>query len=192
VITHRWIGAVALLLLAATPASAHIGQHLEFSAAGGFAHPFMGLDHMAAMIAVGMWSAMGGGKRVWIWPAAFVGAMLAGACMGHAGIGLPAVEPAIALSVIVLGSLVAFGVKAPVPVGAVLVAAFAIFHGHAHGAEAPTEGWLGYAAGFAAATALLHIIGIGLGIGIQRSLGALPVRALGAATAVLGVFIFVS
>ena len=109
-----------LFLVAATPAFAHVGQHLGFSAASGFAHPLMGLDHLAAMIAVGLWAAMVGGKRIWIWPAAFVVAMLVGGFIGHAGIELPQVEPIIALSVIVLGLLVATGIGAPVPVGAVL------------------------------------------------------------------------
>jgi urease accessory protein len=177
------------LLVSATPAFAHVGQHLGFSAASGLAHPLMGLDHLAAMIAVGLWAAVAGGKRIWIWPAVFVFAMLVGGFIGHAGIELPQVEPAIALSVVVLGALVATGVSAPVPIGAALVAVFAIFHGHAHGAEAPAESWAGYALGFAAATALLHLVGIGIGVGLQRSVGALPVRAIGAATAVLGVFI---
>ena len=178
-----------LFLMATTPALAHVGQHLGFSAASGFAHPLMGLDHLAAMIVVGLWAAMAGGKRIWIWPAAFVLAMLAGGFIGRAGIELPHVEPVIALSVVVLGVLVATGVSAPVWLGATLIAVFAIFHGHAHGAEAPAEGWAGYVLGFAAATALLHLVGIGIGIGLQRSVGALPVRALGAATAALGVFI---
>jgi urease accessory protein len=178
-----------LLLVAATPAFAHVGQHLGFSAVSGFVHPLMGLDHLAAMIAVGLWAAMAGGKRICIWPTAFVVAMLFGGFIGHAGVELPQVEPIIALSVISLGGLVALGVNAPVPAGATLIAIFAIFHGHAHGAEAPAEGWVGYALGFAAATAMLHMIGIGVGLGLQRAVGALPVRALGAATAVLGVFI---
>jgi urease accessory protein len=178
-----------LLLVTATPAFAHVGQHFGFSAAGGFVHPLMGLDHLAAMIAVGLWAAMVGGKRIWVWPLAFVVAMLVGGFIGHAGIELPQVEPAIGLSVVVLGVLVATGIGAPVPAGAVLIAGFAIFHGHAHGAEAPAEGWAGYALGFAAATALLHVVGIGVGLGLQRTMGAQPVRALGAATAVLGVFI---
>ncbi len=178
-----------LFIMATTPALAHVGQHLGFSAASGFAHPLMGLDHLAAMIAVGFWAAMARGKRIWIWPAAFVVAMLAGGVIGRAGIELPHVEPVIALSVVVLGVLVATGVRAPVWLGATLIAVFAIFHGHAHGAEAPAEGWAGYALGFAAATALLHLVGIGAGIGLQRSVGALPVRALGAATAALGVSI---
>jgi urease accessory protein len=180
---------ITLLVVAATPAYAHVGQHLGFSAASGFAHPLMGIDHLAAMIAVGLWAAIAGGKRIWIWPAAFVVAMLVGGLIGHAGIELPQVEPVIALSVVVLGLLVATGVSAPIPVGAALIAVFAIFHGHAHGAEAPAEGWAGYALGFAAATALLHLVGIGVGLGLQRVVGTLPVRALGAATAALGVFI---
>jgi urease accessory protein len=178
-----------LFLVAATPAFAHVGQHVGFSTASGFAHPLMGLDHLAAMIAVGLWAAMAGGKRIWIWPAAFVIAMLVGGVIGRAGIELPQVEPVIALSVVVLGVLIATGISAPIPAGAVLIAAFAVFHGHAHGAEAPAEGWAGYALGFAAATALLHVVGIGVGLGLQRTIGILPVRAIGAATAALGVFI---
>jgi urease accessory protein len=177
------------MLVLAGPAQAHVGQHLGFSVAGGFAHPFAGLDHLAAMIAVGLWGAMAGGKRTWVWPLAFISAMLAGGFLGHAGIALPAVEPSIAASVVVLGLLVAMGVSAPLPVGAALIAVFAIFHGHAHGAEAPAYGWVGYAVGFALATALLHTVGIGIGVGLQRSLGALPVRGLGVATAALGAFI---
>lgn len=179
----------APFLAAATPAFAHVGQHLGFSAVSGFAHPLLGLDHLTAMIAVGIWAAMAGGKRIWVWPAAFVIAMLVGGFIGHAGIELPQVEPVIALSVVVLGVLVAMGVSAPVWLGSTLVAAFAIFHGHAHGAEAPAEGWAGYALGFAAATALLHLVGMGIGVGLQRSIGVLPVRAIGAATAAFGVFI---
>jgi len=179
----------AAVMAVASPASAHVGQHMGFSIGSGFAHPLLGLDHLAAMVAVGLWSALAGGRRLWIWPAAFVGAMLAGGVIGQAGIGLPQVEPAIAVSVIVLGALVATGLKAPVVIGAVLVAAFAIFHGHAHGAEAPVDAWAGYASGFVLATALLHLIGIAAGTALQRGMGAMPVRALGVATALFGVFI---
>jgi urease accessory protein len=190
--TVRLVLLVAAMLALVSPASAHVGQGLSFSVSGGFAHPFLGLDHLAAMVAVGLWSALAGGKRLWVWPAAFVSAMLIGGFIGHAGIELPQVEPAIAVSVIVLGLLVATGLKAPVAVGAALIAAFAIFHGHAHGAEAPADGWSGYATGFVLATALLHIIGIGAGVGLQRGIGAVPVRALGVVTALFGVFILVS
>ena len=187
----RTLLAVAVVVFA-SPASAHVGQHLGFSISGGFAHPFLGLDHLAAMVAVGLWSALAGGKRLWVWPAAFVSAMLVGGCIGHAGVHLPEVEPVIAVSVIVLGLLVASGLKAPVPLGAALIAFFAVFHGHAHAAEALADGWGGYAAGFALATAVLHMAGISVGIGLQRMTGAAPVRVLGVATAVLGVFILVS
>jgi urease accessory protein len=176
-------------LVAAGPAHAHVGQSLGFSFASGAAHPFAGFDHLAAMVAVGLWAALAGGRRMWVWPFAFVAAMLAGGLLGRGGFGLPAVEPAIALSIVMLGLLVACGIRAPMTAGAALLALFAVFHGHAHGAEAPAQGWEGYAAGFAATTALLHLIGIGLGCALQRGIGLLPVRAIGAATAVLGVFI---
>jgi urease accessory protein len=188
----RLVFLVTAMLALASPAWAHVGQGLSFSIGGGFAHPFLGLDHLAAMVAVGLWAALAGGNRLWVWPTAFVSAMLVGGFMGHAGAELPQVEPAIAVSVIALGLLVATGLKAPVLVGAVLIAAFAIFHGHAHGAEAPADGWAAYAVGFVVATALLHIVGIGVGLGLQRGLGAIPVRALGVATALFGVFILVS
>jgi urease accessory protein len=181
----RW-AIVAVLVLLTAPAHAHVGQPTGFSMAGGFAHPFAGLDHLAAMVAVGLWAAMAGGRRMWIWPLAFVAAMLGGGFLGQYGVALPVVEPAIAASVAVLGLLVASGVGAPVSIGAVLIGLFAVFHGHAHGTEAPADGWAGYAAGFVLATALLHLAGITLGAGLQRAVGALPLRGLGLATALFG------
>lgn len=180
-----------LLGLAATPAFAHVGVGDHFSFATGFTHPLGGLDHLAAMIAVGLWAAVAGGKRVWVWPLAFVATMIVGGLLGRAGVALPMVEPAIALSVVVLGVLVAATVKVPVALGAAIVAAFAVFHGYAHGVEAPETGWLGYAAGFVAATALLHVIGIGVARLMERGVSLVPVRAIGGAMAVLGVFLLV-
>jgi urease accessory protein len=177
--------------LAATPALAHVGAGDHFSFMHGFQHPLGGLDHLAAMIAVGLWGAISGGRRVWIWPLAFVATMIVGGILGRTGIALPMVEPAIALSVVALGVLVAATVRVPVALGAAIVAAFAIFHGNAHGAEAPETGWLGYAAGFVIATALLHTVGIGVARLLERGAGPVPVRAIGAATAVLGVFLLV-
>jgi urease accessory protein len=187
----RRLSVVLACLMVGSAAQAHVGHDLAFSAPTGFAHPFSGGDHIAAMICVGLWAARAGGKRTWVWPLAFVTAMLAGGLIGHAGIPLPAVEPAIALSVVALGLVVAAGVVAPLPVGVMLVALFAVFHGHAHGAEAPATGWLGYAAGFALATAILHLVGIGLGIGLQQMAGRTPVRVLGTAAALFGVFLLV-
>lgn len=179
------------LALAATPALAHVGTGAHFSALTGFGHPFGGLDHVAAMVAVGLWSALGGGKRVWVWPAAFVTAMIGGALLGHSGVEIPFVEPAIAASLVVLGLLVALAVHAPVAVGAVVIALFAILHGHAHGAEAPDASFAGYVLGVATATAILHAIGIAIGRGSETVIGRVPVRVLGAATAVLGVVLLV-
>jgi urease accessory protein len=177
--------------LFATPALAHVGVGDHFSFMHGFQHPLGGPDHLAAMIAVGLWGAIAGGRRVWVWPLAFVATMIAGGILGRAGVALPMVEPAIALSIIVLGLLVAATVRVPVALGAVIVAAFAIFHGHAHGAEAPDTGWLGYAAGFVIATALLHAIGIGVARLLERGSGLVPIRAIGGATAALGVFLLI-
>jgi urease accessory protein len=183
--------AAVLFLLTAGEANAHTGLGAGFSLIDGAFHPLAGLDHVAAMLSVGLWAALAGGKRIWVWPAAFVLMMLAGGFMGHAGIELPAVEPMIALSVIVLGLAVALGVQAPLALGAVLIGVFALFHGHAHGAEAPAEGWYGYAVGFAASTAFLHLIGIAIGIGIARLASRRPVQAIGAATVALGLFLMV-
>ena len=175
----------------AGPASAHTGLETGFSLIDGALHPLGGLDHLAAMVAVGIWAVLAGGKRIWVWPVAFVLMMLVGGFIGHAGIVLPAVEPAIALSVVVLGLAVAFGLQAPVAMGAMLVGAFALFHGHAHGAEAPATGWYGYAAGFATSTALLHVAGIAVGLALARLATRPPAQAIGAATAVLGVILMV-
>ncbi len=179
-------------LLMAAPATAHTGLGTGFSLIDGALHPLGGIDHLAAMISVGLWAALAGGKRIWVWPVAFVLMMLVGGFIGHAGIGFPAVEPVIALSVIVLGLAVALGIQAPLAVGVLLAGAFALFHGHAHGAEAPAAGWYGYAAGFAASTALLHIVGIALGLGSARLASRRPAQMIGAATAALGLFLLVS
>jgi urease accessory protein len=184
--------AAAAPLFVASAASAHTGLETGFSLVDGALHPLGGLDHLAAMISVGIWAALAGGKRIWIWPLAFVLMMLVGGFIGHAGIALPAVEPVIVLSVIVLGLAVALGVEAPLAVGAVLIGAFALFHGHAHGAEAPAEGWYGYATGFALSTALLHAVGIAIGFGIASLASRRPAQIIGAATAVLGLFLMVA
>ena len=112
---------------------------------------------MLAMVAVGLWAGLNGGRALWAWPVAFVGVMLAGGALGMAGVAVPMVEPGILASVIVLGLLVLTAARLPVALGAALVGVFALLHGHAHGAELPTEAAAAtYAAGFALATALLH------------------------------------
>src|SRR5512135_3708061 len=122
---------LAALCLYAGAASAHPG-HAAAGFAGGLAHPFLGVDHLLAMLAIGLWAAQQGGRALWAVPAAFVGAMLLGGALAWAGWMLPHVEAAIALSVLVTGLLIATERRAPVGVGIALAAVFAVFHGYAH------------------------------------------------------------
>jgi urease accessory protein len=174
------------LAAAVLPAYAHVGVGATSSFAAGFGHPFSGLDHMAAMVAVGLWAALKGGKAIWVWPAAFVGAMLAGGTLGILHIPFLFVEPGILASVVVLGLLVALAVDLPVWTGATIVGLFALFHGHAHGTElTENTGAIEYMAGFALATAMLHGIGMAPALGRALKLRGL-VRAAGAVCAVAG------
>ncbi len=161
--------AAAASILLATPALAHTGLDLQHSFAGGFAHPFLGLDHLLAMVAVGLWAGLVGGRTVFAWPLSFVAMMAAGAGLGLAGVSLPGVETLIALSVAALGLAVAMQVPLPLLAGAAVCGLFALAHGFAHGAELP-EGAsaLGYGAGFMLATAALHGAGVGLGFALSR------------------------
>jgi urease accessory protein len=179
--------------LGATPALAHLDPSEHGSFMAGFTHPLFGLDHILAMVAVGLWAAMLGGRAIWIVPAAFVGTMALGFGLAMAGVGLPFVEPLILASVVVLGLVVAAAVRLPAVAGALLVGAFALFHGHAHGAELGAATALPYLFGFVVATALLHAAGIALGLALGSGLGIGPARgrlltrALGGATAVAGI-----
>jgi urease accessory protein len=173
----------ALAAVIATPAFAHPGHGVE-SFAAGIAHPLGGVDHVAAMVAVGLWAALKGSRALWAWPAAFVGVMLIGGALGMAHVALPFVEPGILASGVVLGLMVALAVDLPVAVGAAIVGAFALLHGHAHGTEvAENLGGVEYMAGFAIPTAKLHATGLGLALMTRRPL----VRVAGAACVVLGV-----
>lgn len=161
--------ALGALLWAASLTSAHPG-HAE--PAGGFAsgaaHPVSGLDHVLAMVAVGLLAARLGGRALWMLPASFVALMVAGGLLAGAGVHVPAVEQGIAASVLVLGLLIAFAVRLPALPIAAIVGAFAIFHGYAHVAEADGGNVAAYAGGFALATALLHAAGITVGIAAGR------------------------
>ena len=169
-------------------ALAHTGLEHAVSFASGFKHPWTGLDHMLAMLAVGLWAGLNGGRALWAWPVAFVGVMVAGGALGIAGVSIPMVEPGILASVIVLGLLVLTAARLPVALGAALVAVFALLHGHAHGAELPAQAAAAsYAAGFALATALLHAIGLGVAYLCRSDSGRLIVRGAGALVAVAGV-----
>jgi urease accessory protein len=136
----------------------------------GVAHPLTGLDHMLAMIAVGMWAVQLGGRAYWSVPLAFVGMMILGAVVAAAGLPLPVVESGIAASVLILGLLIAFSARMPIPIGMVLVGVFALFHGHAHGTELPqAASAASYGLGMLLATIGLHATGLGAGILFQRA-----------------------
>lgn len=157
--------------------------------AAGFAHPFSGADHILAMVAIGLWSAIAGGRALWVWPLAFVATSLAGFAAATLGLQVPLVEPAIAASIVVLGLLIVFAARAPIWLGAVIAGLFAFFHGHAHGTEALMAGVepIAYASGFSLATAALHAIGLGAGNLIARFSGNYLLRATGGLVAAGGV-----
>jgi len=190
----------ATLTLATASAFAHPGHDAATVGASlwaGLLHPFTGLDHLLVMTAVGVWSAQGAQSSQYRGPAAvlrlplvFVALMLAGAALGLAGFGLPAVEPMIAASLLVIGLLVAARAALPGWAGMAIVGGFALFHGYAHGAELPAgaaalPATLAYVAGFASATMALHLSGIGLGSVLRRQAGWL-MRAAGAGVALYG------
>ena len=158
----RLVPIAMLLVLAAGPAIAHVGHGSTTSFTAGLGHPLGGLDHVTVMVMVGLWAGLKGGRALWVWPAVFVGVMLVGGVVGMEGVPVPFVEPGILASVVALGLLVALAVDLPVAVGAGILAVFALFHGHAHGSEvADTLNGVEYMAGFALATAGLHLAGIG-------------------------------
>ena len=184
---RRFPLALAALAVTAAPAFAHLNPQEHGSFMAGFSHPLFGLDHILVMVAVGLWAAQIGGKALWGVPVAFVTTMAVGFGLALAGIDLPFVEPAILASVVALGLLVAMAVKLDTAASAAIVATFALFHGHAHGGELGSAGAFEFGVGFVVATALLHIAGIGFGLGIARlSGGAIAARILGATTALTG------
>jgi urease accessory protein len=184
---------LAALILLPTAAFAHTGVGDTHGFSHGFMHPLGGLDHQIAMVMVGVFAYQLGGRALWLVPATFVLVMAASGALGMAGVPVPFVEVGIALSCVVLGAVVAFGVKAPVAVAMGLVGLFAIFHGHAHGAEAPADAsGLAYAAGFMIATAALHALGIAVGFLIGRlsaSYGTAVYRVAGGAASIAGLAI---
>lgn len=182
----RTLGLLALSLFAGT-ASAHTGDHAASGFVSGLAHPLLGLDHLLAMIAIGLWAAQQGGRALWAVPLAFVGAMLLGGMMGGAGWVLPHVETGIALSVLALGLLIAARHHAPLLAGMAIAAGFALFHGTAHGLEMPqTATPTLYALGFVLATVFLH------GVGMAGSLiGRHAMRFAGAGIAATGLALMI-
>jgi len=174
-----------------SPALAHTGMGQTNSFASGIVHPLGGPDHILAMVAVGLWGVLAGGRAIWVWPMAFGATMLAGFAAATLGLQLPSVEPAIWSSIIILGLFVALAVKAPVWLGAAIAGLFAFFHGHVHGTETTAASLIPYAVGFALATAGLHAAGIGLGLFAEGSIGKVALRAMGGLVVVGGVAVIV-
>lgn len=169
-------------------AVAHEGGGVTGGFISGFFHPILGWDHVAAMVAVGLWGAFLGRPAIWVLPVVFPMVMAFGGVLGVAGVPLPAVETGIATSAIVLGVMVVLAARPPLWVAAVVVGAFAIFHGHAHGTELPTAANpLAYSLGFVVATGLLHISGISFGLLARWPAGTVAVRAGGGVIALAGV-----
>lgn len=179
----RFAAALALAL-AATAAAAHVQQGQASGFLTGLSHPVSGLDHVLAMVAVGLWGAQLGPPAIWLLPVAFPMVMACGGFLGLVGIPLPGVEAGIAASGVALGLVVAAEARPPARVAALLVAFFAVFHGHAHGAELPAgQSALAYSLGFVVATGLLHAAGIAVGLVHRLPAGPVALRALGAVVA---------
>jgi urease accessory protein len=170
-----------------TVAHAHVGAGAVHGFMHGLAHPLSGLDHICAMFAVGLWAAQMGGRATWRVPASFVSVMILGGLLGMAAVPVPFVEGGIAMSLLVLGVLIAAAVRLPLLLSAAIVGVFAVFHGYAHGAEMPQDAsGLEYAAGFVLATALLHACGIAVALLAKNHGRARWLRLSGAAIALCG------
>jgi urease accessory protein len=190
---------ITLLSLAAvatagfsTAAFAHIGDHSHMSFTEGLLHPFSGLDHVLAMVAVGLWALQLGGRALWLLPLTFPVVMASGAVLGVGGASMAWIELGIAASVVVLGAMVAFRARPSLVVSVPLIGLFALLHGYSHGVELPASASaLTYGAGFIAATLVLHLIGIGLGLSFNRLPIRFAARTAGGAIAVLGVALLV-
>ncbi|MGH6925233.1 MAG: HupE/UreJ family protein [Propylenella sp.] len=187
---RRAIPAMALLaVLLSAPAYAHVAGGAVGGFLSGVAHPLFGYDHLLAMLAVGIWGAQMGGRAVWTLPVTFPLIMAVGGILGMAGVPLPSVELGIALSVLVLGLSIAFAWRPFEPIALLIVAAFAIFHGYAHGAELPAAADpIAYSIGFVAATGGIHVTGIAIGLLIGRLYEGRVSRGLGGAIAAGGLY----
>ncbi len=183
------MGVLGTLLVPAI-ACAHVGVAETSSLTQGLSHPPTGLDHIAAMVAVGLWAAQRGGRGLWAVPLSFLTLMAVGALLAIAGVSLPLVEPVVAASVLVLGLLVAAAVRLPILVSGLVVGLFALFHGHAHGTEIPElASGLAYGLGFILTTALLHGVGIGFSRAVRGWGAPALVRLAGGATAAFGLYL---
>jgi len=185
----RFLVIFASASLAPASASAHLDGGALGGFQSGFTHPIVGIDHLLAMLAVGIWGAQMGGRNVWTLPVTFPLIMAAGGIVGMSGFALPQVELGIALSVFVLGLAIAFAWKAPEWAALVLIAVFAVFHGYAHGVELPRAvDPASYAIGFVVATGVIHVAGIGIGLLLGQAWKGRLSQTLGGAIAVTGLY----
>lgn len=187
--TLRWATmCVACYVGAIAPASAHMGTGLPGGIASGFRHPFTGWDHLLAMVSVGVWGAFLGRPLIYALPVIFPVMMVGGAALGMFAVPIPSPELGIAASVLVLGLCIALAVRAPTWVACAIVAAFAVFHGYAHGVDLPSAADpVGYSVGFVVATGILHVCGIGIGLLNEHPRGVTVTRSMGAVVAAAGV-----
>ena len=178
------------LFLLPSVAQAHPGHVAATGLAGGFAHPLSGLDHVCAMVAIGLWAAQVGGRALWAVPLAFVSLMTFGAVAGMSGHVMPFAEQGIAASVLILGILITAARRLPLAAAIGLIGFFALFHGYAHGAEMPaTASGFASVTGFLAATIGLHLLGIGLGLTARRLTAEKPLRFAGILIAGCGLYL---
>jgi len=185
----RWSGVLAVILFWTEAAFAHVRRGEAAGFVSGVKHPVSGLDHVLAMVAVGLWGAQLGAPAVWLLPVAFPMVMAFGGMLGLMGVPLPGIEYGIAASAILLGAAVMFEMKPPLAIAAVVVGIFAIFHGHAHGTELPPgQSGLLYSMGFVMATGCLHAVGIGIGTVHRWGWGQKMLRLAGAGVALGGMF----
>lgn len=182
-----WWPAALLVLAGTTPVFAHVQQGQAQGFLTGFRHPLSGADHVLAMIAVGLWGAQLGAPAIWVLPVIFPMVMALGGFLGLVGIPLPGVEVGIAVSTILLGAMVAREARPTLTAAALLVAFFAVFHGHAHGTELPPgQSGVMYSIGFVVATGSLHGVGIAIGLVHRWPAGRTALRAAGGAVALAG------
>jgi urease accessory protein len=185
--------AAAATVCVSTSALAHVGDHSHMSFTEGLLHPFTGLDHVLAMVAVGLWASQLGGRALWLLPLTFPAVMAVGAALGMSGVAMPWVEIGIAGSVMVLGAVVALALRPSLAISIPLIGAFALLHGYSHGIELSAgASALGYGAGFVAATLVLHAVGIATGLIAGRLPVRFAARSAGGAIAVLGVALLVT
>jgi len=183
------LGLAVLPMLWVQSAFAHVQKGEAAGLLTGFLHPISGLDHVLAMVAVGLWGAQLGAPAIWVLPVAFPLVMAMGGMLGFTGVPVPGIEYGIAASAILLGAAVTFKVRPPLVMAALLVGFFAVFHGYAHGTELPPgQSALLYSMGFVIATGCLHAVGIGIGAVHRWTWGQRLLRGAGAVIALGGVF----